>query len=178
MLGLFLGYCCLRWQRSKTEKGGNGHRDRWINTQPRCIFLLLLLLFNWSWNMSEATHKKNSGRVKRKPGMSDPAGTFPFTAVSKTRWKQQASSLAFFFFFFFFGEGLRGEQHSGVLGGAASSCPISPNLLFRGGGRRVEQPLNFHKGRAHPVFFKLCAKISQITPQINARLTPNTSFGM
>lgn len=41
----------------------------------------------------------------------------------------------------------------------------------------MEQPLNFHKGKAHTVFFSLCAKISQITPQINACFTPNTSSG-
>lgn len=63
-------------------------------------------------------------------------------AVSET--KQQASSWDVFLGMETDGvEGFQGEQHSGVLeeGGreGTSSCPISPNLLFSGGGRRVEQ---------------------------------------
>lgn len=74
-------------------------------------------------------------------------------------------------------EGLQGEQHSG--GRGTSSCPISPNLLFRRGGRRVEQHHWISTKKSTHCFLRLCVQrrlYSQIMPQINVRLTPNASL--
>lgn len=93
-----------------------------------------------------------------------------YPAVSKTSRKQQA----------FLGkedwlEGLLGEQRSGVLvEGGTSSCPISPNLLFRRGGRGLEQHHWIATKDTHTVFFTLFAwrLYSPIMPKMI--LTHNT----
>ena len=134
MQGLFLGDGCLCWQRSKTEEGRP--TARWINRQDHDTrfysfhrSLLIDLGIYHEQHPRKIGNKLNGSffvflYLFREWGTT--VLTFPFRAMSKTSWKQQASSWAFLFFFFGKGAGvggLQGEQHSRVLGEGDKQLP-------------------------------------------------------